>query len=658
MRTKVLHGRCHWSLAVLLLAAGSVRAQEPESNTDLTVIPLEQLMSLEVFSASRFNQKATQAPSNVTVLTAADIRAHGWRSLAEALRSIRGLYTSNDRSYSYLGARGFMRPGDFNTRFLLQIDGTRINDPVFDQAQVGNEFPIDLELVDRIEFVPGPGSSVYGANAFFGVINVITKRAADMEGLRGVAQVGQAGLRSGSASYAWRKEDAEFVLSATRMLSKGRDLHFPEFGGTSHGLDWERASRLYARGQHGPLSVTLLSGARRKGIATASFGQPFDVPGGETLDQLRLAELAYRSALSPLHGELTARLYHGSYRYDGHYVIDEPNHGLNIDLTHASWWGADASLFIQPVPGHKIVLGADFQYNGKLVQENFDISPFLLYLAERRSGKRFGLYAQDEIAVGERLLLNAGLRYDRESSTGSVVNPRLALIATLTPETTAKAIYGSAFRAPNNYELYYAFPGDGGQLANPALGRERIRSLELSLVRQLGSNARFTLAGYVNKVSSLITQVEDEDSGLPIFRNVGQADARGVEAEYEARFGRGGSLRASIGRQRVAAGVSDVNSPRTLAKLNVASRLGGPWFAALEGQYVSARQQIGGGFSGSYSLLNLSFYSIGLTRHVDIALALRNLLDRRYADPAPTSFAQRELEQDGRRLDFKIRFAY
>ena len=88
---------------------------------------------MEVYSASRFNQKSTQAPSNVTVLTSADVRAYGWRTLADALRSIRGLYTSNDRSYSYLGARGFLRPGDLNTRFLLQIDGTRINDPVFDQ---------------------------------------------------------------------------------------------------------------------------------------------------------------------------------------------------------------------------------------------------------------------------------------------------------------------------------------------------------------------------------------------------------------------------------------------------------------------------------------------------------------------------------------------
>lgn len=281
-------------------------------------------MSMEVYSASRFNQKATQAPSNVTVLTSADFRAYGWRTLADALRSIRGLYTSNDRSYSYLGARGFLRSGDLNTRFLLQIDGTRINDPVFDQAQLGGEFPLDLDLVDRIEFVPGPGSSIYGANAFFGVINVITRRAADLEGTRGTLEAGQAGTRSGSATYGWRGGDAELLLSASRGLSDGRDLYFPEFEGTAQGLDWERISRLYARGQIGEWSVTLLHGARTKGMATASYGQPFNVPGGQTLDRLRLAELGYRSQVLPMHGELTGRLFHGDYHYEGRFVNHEP----------------------------------------------------------------------------------------------------------------------------------------------------------------------------------------------------------------------------------------------------------------------------------------------------------------------------------------------
>lgn len=616
-------------------------------------------MSMEVYSASRFNQNATQAPSNVTVLTSADIRAYGWRTLADALRSIRGLYTSNDRSYSYLGARGFMRPGDLNTRFLLQIDGIRINDPVFDQAQLGAEFPLDLELVDRIEFVPGPGSSVYGANAFFGVINVITRRAPDLEGARGTLEAGQAGTRGGSASYGWRNGDAELLLAANHGRSDGRDLYFPEFGGSAQGLDWERFTRFYARGQLGAWSLAFVDGERTKGMPTASYSQAFNVPGGQTLDRLRLVEAGYRNTVLPMHGELTARVYHGDYRYEGRFVYQEPFDVINLDRTRARWWGADASLFLQLTPAHKLVVGADYQYNHDVLQQNYDIEPFASYLDDRSEGKRFGIYAQDEMTLAQGVLLNAGVRYDRESSTGGVFNPRLALIAEVTPGTTLKAIYGSAFRAPNSYELFYGIDNQGGQLANPDLGRERIRSHELTLVRQLGPNARFTLTGYSNEVSSLITEVEDEELGLPIFRNFGKARARGLELEYERSFKRGGKLRASVARQHISGGDSgEINSPRWLAKLNATSRLVGAWHAGVEGQYVSARRLIGGGEAGGFVLANLNFFSIGLTRHVDFSFGVQNLFDHHYADPVSLGFLQRSIEQDGRRAYFRLKAAY
>lgn len=654
MRITALQGLRYRPLAVLLLAATNACAQD----ADLTTLPLEQLMSMEVFSASRFNQKATQAPSNVTVLTSADIRAYGWRTLADALRSIRGLYTSNDRSYSYLGARGFLRPGDLNTRFLLQIDGTRINDPVFDQAQLGAEFPLDLELVDRIEFVPGPGSSIYGTNAFFGVINVITRRAPDMEGTRATLEAGQAGTRSGSASYGWRNGDAELLLAVNRGLSDGRDLYFPEFGGTAQGLDWERYSRFFARGQYGAWSLALIDGKRTKGMPTASYGQPFNVAGGLTIDELRMAEVGYRNSMLPLHGELSARLYHSEYLYDGHFVNQDPFGTINLDRTRAKWWGADVNLFLQLLDSHKVVVGADYQYNHDVLQQNFDTEPFVSYLDDRSQGKRFGIYVQDEITLAKGILLNAGLRYDRDTSTGGVFNPRLALIAELSPETTVKAIYGSAFRTPNSYELFYGIDTEGGQLANPNLGRERIRSHELSLVRQLGANARFTLSAYTNQASGLVTEVEDEEFGLPIFRNLGRARARGIELEYERSFKNGARLRTSVSRQTVSGGISEVNSPRWLAKLNATGQLAGIWHVGIEGQYMSARRLLDGGETPGFVLANINFFTIGLTRHLDASLGIQNLFDRRYADPSSLGLLQHSIEQDGRRVYLKLKAAY
>ena len=129
-----------------------------------------------VFGASKREQRVTEAPSSVTILTAHDIRTFGWRTLADALGSVRGFYTTYDRNYTYVGVRGFGRPSDYNNRVLVLVNGHRFNDNVYDQALIGTEFPIDLALVERIEIIRGPGSALYGSSAFFAVINIVLRR--------------------------------------------------------------------------------------------------------------------------------------------------------------------------------------------------------------------------------------------------------------------------------------------------------------------------------------------------------------------------------------------------------------------------------------------------------------------------------------------------
>jgi outer membrane receptor protein involved in Fe transport len=652
--------------ATLLLCQRSALAMPDElapPESDLTALPLEQLMSLEVYSASKFLQRASEAPSSVTVISAGDIRAYGWRTLAEVLRSVRGLYVSYDRNYSYLGARGFLRPGDYNTRFLLQIDGVRINDGVYDQAPLGSEFPLDLELIDRIEYVPGPGSSIYGANAFFGVINVITRRPLDLEGSSGVLEGGQAGARRGAATQAWRDGGGtEWLLSASRARTGGRDLYYPEFtadgqDGIARGLDYDSTRRLFAKVIQGPYTLTVVHGERDKGVPTASFGQQFNDPRARTIDNHTSADLAWRAALAP-QAELNARLYWGEYTFLGDYPVGGEAVTLNRDLVANRWWGGELRLLASTAGGHKLLAGAELQDDYRQRQLNFDLEPAHSYLEDNHKGKRYAFYLQDEVALTAGLLLNAGLRYDHHSTTGGVLNPRLALVRHWDADTTLKAMYGSAYRAPNSYELYYAFPGTGGQAANPDLGRERIRSAELALVRQLEGNRRFTASLFRNEVSALITQVDD--GPLPMFVNSGAAVARGIEFEYEQNWANAARLRASYSWQRTHVGGDDgsVNTPSQLAKLNLALPLHGPWRAGLEAQYVGRRGMVHGGETGAFVLANLNLYSQRLSRHADLALTAFNLFGRRYADPAAEEHRQDAIPQDGRRLLLKLTLAY
>jgi hypothetical protein len=141
------------ALAIHALSAGAAATSEP-GPAQLADLPLDDLLNLQVTGASRTAQRRSEAAGSVTVITAAEIKALGYRKLADALRTVRGLNVVYDRTYSYLGVRGFFAPGDYNTRVLLLIDGNRVNENLYDMAFIGTEAPIDIDLVERIEFIP------------------------------------------------------------------------------------------------------------------------------------------------------------------------------------------------------------------------------------------------------------------------------------------------------------------------------------------------------------------------------------------------------------------------------------------------------------------------------------------------------------------------
>ena len=625
-------------------------------------------MRMEVYSASRFEQKSSEAPSTVTVISAAEIRQYGWRTLGDVARSVRGLHVTYDRNYSYLGARGFLRPGDYNTRFLLQVDGNRINDGVYDQAPLGMEFPLDLELIDRIEIVTGPGSSVYGSNAFFGVINVLTRKAGDLAGLRVTGEAGSAGLRRLHASHGWRNEaGTEIVVSASRHRRPGEDLYYPEFDtpGQNHGmarrLDHESGGRMFARISQGELGLALMHAERRKGIPTAPWGAVFNDPRQQTLDRQSYADLAWRQRAGAAE-RVTARLFWGAYDSIGDYVNPDadgaPIH--NVDGSRARWWGGELSVLSTRWRGHRILAGLDLQRDYRLHQFAFDLAPPRSVLLERHRGTRVGLYVQDEMALAPEWLLNAGLRYDRNQPHEGVASPRAALIWLARPGTTFKLMHGAAFRSPNSYEMHYHYPGEGGQAANPGLARERIRTTELAWLQEAGPGAQLSLSVYRNAITSLITLQPWGDLEQNRFDNQRRMGARGAELEYLHDWASGASLRASYSLSRVSPrdARSQVNAPARLAKLNASAPLG--WAgvrAGFEAQYVGSRTGLHGVIP-SYVLANLNLLSERLLAGTEVALTLTNLFDRRYADPGSGEHLQPALYQDGRAVRLRLTHAF
>src|ERR1017187_2245519 len=217
-------------------AALWVRASETEiakNSTDLTSLSLEALMNIEVRTvsgASKFEQKVTEAPSSVTIITADEIKRYGYRTLADVLESVQGFYVSYDRNYSFLGSRG-VNLGDYNSRILLLVNGHRLNNNRTDGAAIGTDFILDVDLIDHVEIIRGPSAVLYGNNAFFGVINVITRQGKQVDGAEVSAEYAQYDSYKSRVTYGKLfTNGVQLLLSGTYYDSAGPDrLFYKEF---------------------------------------------------------------------------------------------------------------------------------------------------------------------------------------------------------------------------------------------------------------------------------------------------------------------------------------------------------------------------------------------------------------------------------------------
>ncbi len=636
---------------------------------------LEELMNIRVYSASKHLQSTSEAPSSVSVITHDDIQKYGYRTLAEILRSVRGFYISYDRNYSYLGVRGVLRLGDFNNRVLLLIDGHRINNNIYDQAMIGSEFAVDVDMIERVEVIRGPSSSLYGGNAFFAVVNVITRKSQDIHGLELSFEPGSFGTYKGRSTYGGEFRKVNFVFSGTFSESAGQNLFFEEFnspatnnGVAMHADDTSYRDLLGTVSFHG-FTLQVVSSYREKGIPDAavhlcgranscgSFDTVFNDSRTRNIDRQQYVDVSYEHPMADK-WRMTLRTFFDQHRYDALYVyatgdVSGPAEVLNKDLGHGTWTGGELKLD-RSFQKQKLTFGTDLRYNLQQDQVNYDVNPYLLFINSHHTSFNWAFYGQDEFAITSKFTVNAGLRFDRYYSFGGTTNPRLGLIYRPLEKTTVKLLFGDAFRPPNAYEQYYA--GAGLSEGNLRLHPETIQSSEAVVEQMLGQHYRISGSVFHNKIDHLITQELDPANGLLVFQNSEKARATGTEFELNARFaGMQGSV--SYNFTQAENGVTNrslANSPKHLGKLNFSAPLGTPHlFGSVDAQYESLRVTEGAGVVGGFPIVNLTLFSPQVQKHVALAASIYNLLDKRYAFPAG-QLLEPPFVQDGRNFRLKM----
>jgi outer membrane receptor for ferrienterochelin and colicins len=646
-------------LACLCPSIALAQAAQP----DPSALTIEQLLDVELTStASKFSQAVTHAPASVTVITAEQIRQHGYRTFGDVLSSVRGFYTTYDRNYTYVGVRGFARPGDYNTRVLLMIDGHRLNEPVYDMAPMGTDFAIDVSLIDRVEVIRGPGSSLYGTSAFFAVINVLTKNGSSLSGTRVDASVGSLDTQRATVSVGQVFNNGnELLIAGSGYRSGGHArLYFPEYDvqGLSDGVvtdaDSDRSSSLMASASIGRLRLSGSFIDRGKHIPTGAFTTVFGDRRTQSDDRRAYIDAVSTGSFGKgwtavMRGALDYYRYSGAYAYvDGVVVQDDGSDSLQVS--------GEVTLNRRSRQ-HQLTMGTEIRRTLHNHQHVSDV--FGSLLDESHPATVLGFYAQDEITLRRWLLFNAGVRLDHHDAFGSSVNPRAGLVFLPRPSTAFKVLHGRAFRAPNSYEAYYY---NAMRTYDFTLEPETISTTEVVWEEYIGSRVRTAVSAFHYDVDQLITQrsldsVGAGDSSELYFTNDGRTAADGFEAEAEMRWSNGMAVSGNYSHVRAtddATGLRLSNSPRHLADLRVAFPVR-PLFSTVgvEVRGVGERRSLSGDEVHGFVLGNVTARR-SLTKKLELELGVYNVLDSRYADPGAEEHLQKAITQDGRTARVRV----
>jgi outer membrane receptor protein involved in Fe transport len=654
------------ALVLLLTLTLPLAATAQSALPDLSFEDLMKLDAGQVFGASERLQPVLEAPASVSFITADEIARYGYRTLADILRSVRGFYVTDDRNFSLIGVRGFAKPGDYNSRILLLINGHRVNDNVFGQAEIGAEFGLDPAMFARVEIIRGPASSLYGDSAFFAVVNVITRTGASLDGASVTAEGGTLSTRLVRGSIGRRlARGADLVFSSTYEARAGVDrLYFPAFDtpatnhGVATGLDGERIGQVYGRLALSGLAVTGLYGTRRRDVPTASFGTIFNAhdPPEHTIDRHTLVDADYSRSLGAT--RLAVRASFDRFTYDGTYPLPSTQGDAPIAIASngvvGERWSVEGRL-TRRLPGRQtMTAGAEFIDNDHQDQ-TFAYSDLRApVLDSRRSSTQRAVYMEDEIRPVRWLLLNGGLRYD-DYNAFSRVTPRAAVIVMPSSTQSFKYLYGRAFRTPNAYELNSYLFGEGVERLRP----ETIDTHELVWERYHHDWLRTTVSTYWYNADRLISLIPDPTTAAATtYVNQGQVRARGLELEAQMRLPWRSQARASYALQQATdqeTQLSLPNSPRHLAKARLS--LPGPIASSsvsLEALYLSSRTTLTGQRIAPAATANLTML-LPLGRSWQLSASLNNLFDAQYADPASGQNVQDTIPQNGRTARVGVR---
>ena len=656
-------------------------AAEDQPSADATVLAAASAEEDVVVGAAKREQSLGNVASAVTVVTGDRIRRFGYRTIGEAVASVAGVYLVDNRLSYSVGVRGLQIPGDFNTRVLVLVDGASLNVAWGAFAGLGYDAIVSIDDIARIEVIRGPVSSVYGTNAFFGIINIVTRSAGDAPRAWARAAINSIHGVSTSTGFAVGSVHEQVRGSVHFMNRIGETLTVAIPDGQKLGFD---GSRSFVAGVVGAYGGTF-GQVRASHYSRESPFAPYDVNPlirpYEQFDTQLLVEGGHTREISK-RLSVAGRAYTNIYKFSDSSPPYDPVTGYVLDTTGA------AQVFGAEVRGRYEIVRPNLLGITAGTEASFDRTRSTAVVVGDPTKPKIdiptnynleGIYTEVDGQPLRWLGFTGGLRFDRNSKLEDRLSPRAALFVAQPEKAGVKLLYAEGFRNASAFEGTFE---DGSDfLANPKIKAETIRSFEAVAWAKPTSGVSARLSGFYWDARGIIESVPAaSDPNKLQFQNVTRYVSAGAEAEVAFRgssgwYGFGGAAYTHVGTENEMGNLvygHVANAPAITASAGLSTpALGGVAHISAEAIVIGPRptrpdaRGTASPDAPAWVGANLTVYVPNI-KGFDVTAGVRNLIGTRDQIPAPGDYDRSvpdvltvpRVPGEGRELYVKVGYAY
>ena len=668
-------------LSILLSNLTHLYAQNKETGLeDMFAIFTEEEI---VVSALKRPQTVLKSPAIMSVITSKQIKQMGFRTLIDVLKIVPGFYVSMDETGEReIAVRGVL--DDASQKIKVLIDGHSIND-VWRGGAMWNFDDLPVENIKRIEIIRGPGSALYGQNAFLAVIDIITKDTEDIDGFQVTTSGGSFSTQNYNLLFG--RELGGLKISGfldyfdTQGFSKKieQDVLFPAAASRSPGQSQNRKEKtdLNLRLSYNNLEVKAKYMKKRR----KDYIGVGDALNEESIlrDTYMFTEFTYKLSLSEKLN-MTPKVYYDQYNYDPFFEQRPDGHlgvypeGIKGQLRFKQRTiGFENQVNYKLFEGNELTFGLQYEWihqhdikYGKnshpITNANLTtVTDFTHDLPFTRKATRhiYAFYLQDEWNITKDIDLTIGVRHDRFTRFEGTTNPRVGLIWRFIEDAHLKLLLATAFKAPSFQEMFLT--NNSVKIGNPSLDPEKINTFEIGLGYHFTEHMRASINYFYNRIRDKIIL----DTATPKqFQNGGGSRIHGIEAEWKADFGNDNYVFANYTFQ-------DAEDTRDRNRLpdvpvyngniginagfckytnaNLTTHLSGP----RPREDGDTRRDI-----PAQALVNMTLIGKNFIDNFEVRGSVFNLFDKSYYDPAPQNTVPTDYPQQGRSFTIELRYQF